>query len=80
MFVSKGSTGPGKQASGEESAWESPFRMDSGNEREDIEAGVLVEWRPEPDVVGRITQGDPHAIDPVTTRMVNQFFDRLEAD
>lgn len=70
---------PEMRASGEGSASNSSFAMDSGMRLEETEDGVPVEWWAETDVFGRITQMGQRVIDPVANRMVNQFFDRIEA-
>jgi carbon monoxide dehydrogenase subunit G len=70
---------PQMNASGEGSASNSSFEMDAGMDLEETDAGVAVEWWTEADVFGRVAQMGQRVINPVANRVVNRYFNKVEA-
>ena len=66
-------------ASGEGSASNSSFEMDSGmvlSETDD--GGVKLEWWAETDVFGKLAQMGQRMLNPVANRVINRFFKQIE--
>lgn len=70
---------PQMNASGEGSASNSSFEMDAGMDLEETDAGVAVDWWTEADVFGRVAQMGQRVINPVANRVVNRYFNKVEA-
>lgn len=70
-------------AEGEGSASGSSFEVEAGMELSETDGGVAVEWWADAEVFGKIAQMGQRVINPVTNRMVKQFFgnvqDQIEA-
>ncbi|MFB6096147.1 MAG: CoxG family protein [Haloferacaceae archaeon] len=69
---------PVMNATGEGSAANSSFEMDSGMTLSETDDGVAVEWWTEADVFGRIAQMGQRVLNPVANRVVNRFFGNIE--
>jgi len=69
---------PEMDASGEGSASDSSFEMDSGMTLVETEDGVDVEWWTEADVFGRVAQMGQRVINPVANRVVGRFFKQVQ--
>jgi len=69
---------PDMSASGEGSASNSSFEMGAEMHLEETDDGVVVEWRAEADVFGRVAQMGSRVISPVANRVVNRFFSNIE--
>lgn len=69
---------PRMAASGEGSAGNSSFEMNSGMELEAIEDGVAVRWTAGADVFGRIARMGQRVVDPVANRVVKRFFQSMQ--
>lgn len=69
---------PEMYASGEGSASNSSFEMDSGMTLSETDDGVAVEWWTEADVFGRVAQMGQRVMNPVANRVVNRFFSNIE--
>ncbi len=69
---------PVMNATGQGSASNSSFEMESGMTLEESDDGVTVEWWTEADVFGRIAQMGQRVINPVANRVVNRFFSKIE--
>lgn len=69
---------PEMTATGEGSASNSSFEMESWMTLEETDDGVAVEWGTEADVFGRIAQMGQRVMNPVANRVVNRFFQKVE--
>lgn len=69
---------PRMSASGEGSAGNSSFEMDSGMELSDNDGGVDIDWHAEADVFGRIAQMGQRMLNPVANRVVKRFFGNVQ--
>lgn len=69
---------PVMNATGEGSASNSSFEMESGMTLEEMGDDVAVEWWTEADVFGRVAQMGQRVINPVANRVVNRFFSKVE--
>lgn len=69
---------PEMRVSGEGQASDSAFDTATGMELVDVDDGVTIEWWAEADVFGRVARMGDRAINPVTNRVVNRFFGRVE--
>jgi carbon monoxide dehydrogenase subunit G len=69
---------PSMAASGEGTAGNSSFEMDSWMELSETDDGVAVEWSAEADVFGRLAQMGQRMINPVANRMTKRFFGNLQ--
>ena len=69
---------PYMAASGEGSAGNSSFEMNSWMELEETDDGVTVDWNAEADVFGRIAQMGQRIINPVANRVVQRFFQSVQ--
>jgi hypothetical protein len=69
---------PVMNATGQGSASNSSFEMESGMTLEETDDGVAVEWWTEADVFGRVAQMGQRVINPVANRVVNRFFSKIE--
>jgi carbon monoxide dehydrogenase subunit G len=69
---------PEMDASGEGSASDSSFEMDSGMTLVETDDGVDVEWWTEADVFGRVAQMGQRVINPVANRVVGRFFKQVQ--
>ena len=70
---------PKMNAAGEGSASNSSFEMDAGMDLKETDDGVAVEWWTEADVFGRVAQMGQRVINPVANRVVNRYFNKVEA-
>lgn len=59
-------------------ASDSEFEMESWMEIEETEDGSRIEWGTEADVSGRIAQLGSRVLDPVSDKIVNNFFSQIE--
>ncbi|GAB3316179.1 carbon monoxide dehydrogenase [Haloplanus rallus] len=71
---------PEMDASGQGSASDSSFEMDSGMTLVETENGVDVEWWTEADVFGRVAQMGQRVINPVANRVVGRFFKQVQKE
>lgn len=71
---------PEMYASGEGSASNSSFEMESGMTLSETDDGVAVEWWTEADVFGRVAQMGQRVMNPVANRVVNRFFSSIEEE
>jgi hypothetical protein len=71
---------PEMDASGQGSASDSSFEMDSGMTLVETEDGVDVEWWTEADVFGRVAQMGQRVINPVANRVVGRFFKGIQSE
>jgi carbon monoxide dehydrogenase subunit G len=71
---------PEMDASGEGSASDSSFEMDSGMTLVETDDGVDVEWWTEADVFGRVAQMGQRVINPVANRVVGRFFKQVQKE
>ena len=71
---------PEMDASGQGSASDSSFEMDSGMTLVETENGVDVEWWTEADVFGRVAQMGQRVIHPVANRVVGRFFKQVQKE
>mgnify|MGYP000253556273 CR=1 FL=1 len=69
---------PEMDASGQGSASDSSFEMDSGMTLVETDDGVDVEWWTEADVFGRVAQMGQRVINPVANRVVGRFFKQVQ--
>jgi carbon monoxide dehydrogenase subunit G len=69
---------PEMDASGEGSASNSSFEMNSGMHLTETDEGVDVEWWTEADVFGRVAQMGQRVVNPVANRVVNRFFKQIQ--
>jgi len=69
---------PDMDASGQGSASDSSFEMDSGMTLVGTDDGVDVEWWTEADVFGRVAQMGQRVINPVANRVVGRFFKQVQ--
>lgn len=69
---------PEMDASGEGSASDSSFEMNSGMTLVETDGGVDVEWWTEADVFGRVAQMGQRVINPVANRVVGRFFKQVQ--
>lgn len=69
---------PYMAASGEGTAGNSSFEMESWMELSATDGGVAVEWSAEADVFGRLAQMGQRMINPVANRMTKRFFGNLQ--
>lgn len=69
---------PEMDASGEGSASNSSFEMNSGMHLAETDEGVDVEWWTEADVFGRVAQMGQRVVNPVANRVVNRFFKQIQ--
>jgi hypothetical protein len=69
---------PEMDASGQGSASDSSFEMDSGMTLAETDDGVDVEWWTEADVFGRVAQMGQRVINPVANRVVGRFFKQVQ--
>jgi carbon monoxide dehydrogenase subunit G len=70
---------PEMDASGQGSASDSSFEMDSGMTLVETDDGVDVEWWTEADVFGRVAQMGQRVINPVANRVVGRFFKQVQS-
>ncbi|WP_255197638.1 CoxG family protein [Halorarius litoreus] len=70
---------PEMRAEGEGSASNSSFDVEAGMRLSQDGDDVIVEWWAEADVFGRIAQMGQRMINPVANRVINQFFNSVEA-
>ena len=68
---------PEVRASGEGSAANSSFEMDSGMTLSETDGGVQVDWWAEADVFGRVAQMGQRVINPGANRVVKRFFNNV---
>mgnify|MGYP000103170899 FL=1 len=71
---------PEMDASGQGSASDSSFEMDSGMTLVETDDGVDVEWWTEADVFGRVAQMGQRVINPVANRVVGRFFKQIQTE
>jgi len=71
---------PEMDASGQGSASDSSFEMDSGMTLVETDDGVDVEWWTEADVFGRVAQMGQRVINPVANRVVGRFFKQIQKE
>jgi len=71
---------PEMDASGQGSASDSSFEMDSGMTLVETDGGVDVEWWTEADVFGRVAQMGQRVINPVANRVVGRFFKQIQKE
>lgn len=71
---------PEMDASGQGSASDSSFEMDSGMTLVETDDGVDVEWWTEADVFGRVAQMGQRVINPVANRVVGRFFKQVQKE
>lgn len=69
---------PRMAASGEGSAGNSSFEMESAMELSETDQGVVVDWSAEADVFGRLAQMGQRMIAPVANRMAKEFFRNIQ--
>jgi hypothetical protein len=69
---------PEMDASGEGSAGDSSFEMDSWMGLEETDDGVAVNWRTDADVFGRIAGMGQRVMNPVANRVVKRFFNTIQ--
>lgn len=69
---------PEMEASGEGSAGNSSFEMDSGMTLSATEGGAAIDWYAEADVFGRIAQMGQRMLNPVANRVVKRFFKNMQ--
>jgi carbon monoxide dehydrogenase subunit G len=69
---------PEMDASGQGSASDSSFEMESGMTLVETDDGVDVEWWTEADVFGRVAQMGQRVINPVANRVVGRFFKQVQ--
>jgi carbon monoxide dehydrogenase subunit G len=69
---------PYMEASGEGSAGDSSFEMNSWLDLADTDDGVEVGWETEADVFGRIAQMGQRVINPAANQVVKQFFSSVQ--
>lgn len=62
------------EGTGKGTSSNSSFEMVSEMELEETEDSVLVHWRTETEVFGRVAQFGQRVLNPVANRVVNQFF------
>lgn len=71
---------PRMLATGTGNASNSRFEMESWMEVGETDDGARIEWGAEADVAGRLAQLGGRVIDPVATKIVNDFFGTIEAE
>jgi carbon monoxide dehydrogenase subunit G len=71
---------PEMDASGQGSASDSSFEMESGMTLVETDDGVDVEWWTEADVFGRVAQMGQRVINPVANRVVGRFFKQIQTE
>lgn len=71
---------PSMNASGTGSSGDSSFEMQSGMTLVETDEGVEIQWWAETDVFGRIAQMGQRVINPVASRVINKFFNRIEKE
>jgi carbon monoxide dehydrogenase subunit G len=69
---------PYMEASGEGSAGDSSFEMNSWMDLEDTDDGVSVDWNTEADVFGRIASMGQRVINPAANQVVKRFFSSVQ--
>ena len=69
---------PYMEASGEGSAGDSSFEMNSWMDLTDTDDGVEVDWNTEADVFGRIAQMGQRVINPAANQVVKRFFSAVQ--
>ena len=70
---------PVMRAGGEGQGGDSAFSMDSRMEMRETAGGVEIDWEADVDISGRLAQMGGAVLDPVANRLVNKFFDQMEA-
>lgn len=70
---------PRMVATGRGSASGSSFEMESWMEVEGTEAGCRMEWGAETNIAGRVARLGSRMLQPVANKVVNDFFDEIEA-
>ena len=71
---------PYMEASGEGSAGDSSFEMNSWMDLTDADDGVGVEWETEADVFGRIASMGQRVINPAANQVVKRFFSSVQTE
>lgn len=71
---------PYMEASGEGSAGDSSFEMNSWMDLSTTDDGVGVEWQTEADVFGRIAQMGQRVINPAANQVVKRFFSSVQEE
>jgi carbon monoxide dehydrogenase subunit G len=71
---------PSMRASGEGSAGNSSFEMDSGMELTETDDGVAVEWDAEADIFGKIASMGQRVVNPVANKVVERFFSSIQEE
>ena len=71
---------PYMEASGEGSAGDSSFEMNSWMDLADTENGVEVDWNTEADVFGRIASMGQRVINPAANQVVKRFFSSVQEE
>lgn len=70
---------PSMRATGSGSSSGSAFEMTSGMTISETETGAKVEWSAETDISGKIAQMGQRMLKPVANKVVNDFFENIEA-
>ena len=71
---------PRMRATGEGSARNSSFEMDSWMTLTETDDGVRIDWEAETDVFGKVAQLGQRVINPVANQVVSRFFSKLESE
>lgn len=70
---------PVMRATGEGQGGDSAFNMTSRMEMSETLNGAEIDWHADVDVSGRLAQMGSSVLNPVADRLVNKFFDQMEA-